>query len=173
MKITDICNPISIMEQGLLYPSRIRPRDGLIGYVTGDFGDKGNDFTSTWIDIRKNLFTEEFSELLNDTVEFLRTNHNIPLLMNKHGMLGVCLYLHRLDPTYMIKQTPETYGISIETGDYTLYFKCMPFRQGNNFIIYAFRTADKNKYLLRRIEEFRLTTINRTASKSVNEKQNL
>ena len=68
--------PLTEAERKYTYKqsTQLESQTGSIGYLRGDFGKHGNEFYTTWFDIRPNWKSEAFQSEFDEVITALRSD---------------------------------------------------------------------------------------------------
>lgn len=106
---------------------------GLIGHLRADFGSNGNEFYSSWWDFDKSEKTDGFVEELHEVIGTLREEGDI--LHNRWAMMKYC-YSH---PESKIANSDTSYGVRLDTENYTYILRLDPTKGNYNLYCYCYR----------------------------------
>lgn len=106
----------------------------LIGYLRGDFGRDGNEWWSSFFDVRPNQKTDDFKKDLDEVINMLRENEDYgPILKDRATMKKYCTRF----PDSKIEGECEHYGFILGTEQYIYMIRVVPVRGDYNFYIYC------------------------------------
>lgn len=141
--------PMAKEEQKYTYRQsmQIQGQTGNIGYLRGDFGNRGNEFYTTWNDQRQSLKTGEFKAELDEVINVLRSK--------KYGLLEsrrqMSAYVSRFPESAFQGNCGTEYGFRVETERYAYLIRCSLIKGDYNFYCFCY----VGEYLDRHMENAR------------------
>ncbi len=121
-----------------------------IGYMRGDFGESGEQFFHTWFPCHEELKTRRFKEELQQVVDELRSDCELPLLKNRSSMNKVC----REHPQNRVSGCwhPDTYAFKIRTEHFWYFIKCFTRFGDYNFYVNCFADDPEAELTIAKME---------------------
>ena len=113
-------------------------RHGSIGCLRADFGKDGREFWTTWFDYQKHLKTPAFKSEFDEIVNSLRDDGQKPPFASRANLEAFCY------ATPGVNAPERGVGYTVQTLDYSYYFRCKP--AAGQYDIYCY--AYNNRYLL-------------------------
>ena len=140
--------PMTEQEQLYAYrqSSQIAGQTGNIGYLRGDFGSGGEQFYTTWEDIRSDFKTDTFKTEFDNVVNALRFDERYGLLIGDRRTLAQ--YCARF-PESLMKGSDRWYGFRIESGDYSYLLRLSSTQGDYNFYINCYKQDFFNSHMKR------------------------
>ena len=107
---------------------------GSIGYLRGDFGKHGDEFYTTWFDIRPGLKSEAFQSELDEVIKTLRSD--------EYGLLknSACMnhYGHTYDGSIFEGNYCTEFGFRVDTEKHSFLLRCNPTKGDYNFTCHCY-----------------------------------
>ena len=149
--------PMTEQEQLYAYrqSSQIAGQTGNIGYLRGDFGSGGEQFYTTWEDIRSDFKTDTFKTEFDNVVNALRFDERYGLLIGDRRTLAQ--YCARF-PESLMKGSDRWYGFRIESGDYSYLLRLSSTQGDYNFYINCYKQDFFNSHMKRAENGIRFIT---------------
>lgn len=128
--------PLTQEEQKYTFrqSTQIEGQTGNIGYLRGGFGGSGNEFYSTWWDLRSRLKTDEFKAGLDEVVNGLRFEES-GLLAGRQEMRN---YIRQFPDSAFPENDGTRYGFRVDDGSYAYLFRCSPMKGDYNFYCFCY-----------------------------------
>lgn len=116
---------------------QIKMQTGYVGYLRGDFGSRGNEFYSTWMDEITERKTPEFQAEFDDVINALRDDPQYRgILRNLDDMKLLCST--RPQSYIAFDKLPDTFAFRIDTDKYAYLIKCHTRKHDYNFYVIAY-----------------------------------
>lgn len=108
---------------------------GCIGHLRGDMDTNGEGFFTSWTDHMTRLKTDAFKEEFDDVIHMLRFHPDYDHILKNRTSLAKYCYSH---PSCQMEDE-RSYGIRVDTEDYSYMCRLNPNKGEYNFYIYAYK----------------------------------
>lgn len=115
--------------------SQIVAQTGCIGHLRGDMDTNGDGFFTTWDDHYRSLKTQAFKDEFDDVIHTLRFDPEYGSILKSRTSLSKYCYSH---PSCRM-QDGQSYGIRVDTKQYSYLCRLNPNKGEYNFYIYAYK----------------------------------
>ena len=134
------------VEQDLLYTKdeRTDMRTGCIGHLRGDMDTNGNGFFTSWTDHMAILKTDAFKQEFDDVIHMLRFHPDYDHILRNRTDLAKYCYTH---PNCQLDTDSSSYGIRVDTEEYSYLVRLNPGRGVYNVYIYCYLKKALDKYI--------------------------
>lgn len=130
--------------------TQLESQTGIIGHLRGDFGSAGNEFWTTWFDVRADLNSEDFKSDIDETINALREGGE--LLSDRRTMRAIA----ESAPNAGFKGNYCTeYGFRADTDKYAFLFRCNPVKGDYNFYCYCYVKEWLDRHIERAQQDIR------------------
>ena len=128
--------PLTEAERKYTYPQsmQIQGQTVSIGYLRGDFGNNGTNFSASWEDHWEKWKTDEFKGELDDVINTLRSGEYGLL----RGRSAMSWYAAQYPESAMEGNHGMEYGFRVETGKHAFLFRCNPVFGDYDFYCYCY-----------------------------------
>ena len=114
--------------------TQLEGETGSIGYLRGDFGKHGNEFYTTWFDIRPVWKSEAFQSELDEIITALRSD--------EYGLLKDSGHMNHFGLAHTDSSFEGNYctefGFRVDTKDHAYLLRCNPTRGDYNFTCHCY-----------------------------------
>ena len=114
--------------------TQLEGQTGSIGYLRGDFGKHGNEFYTTWFDIRPIWKSEAFQSELDEVITALRSD--------EYGLLKDSATMNHFgraqDDSIFEGNYCTEFGFRVDTERHSFLLRCNPTKGDYNFVCHCF-----------------------------------
>ena len=114
--------------------TQLEGQTGSIGYLRGDFGKHGNEFYTTWFDIRPVWKSESFQSELDEVITALRSD--------EYGLLKDSATMSHFgraqDDSIFEGNYCTEFGFRVDTERHSFLLRCNPTKGDYNFVCHCF-----------------------------------
>ena len=115
--------------------SQLISQTGCIGHLRGDMDTNGEGFFTSWTDHMARLKTDAFKEEFDDVIHMLRFHPDYDHILKNRTSLAKYCCSH---PSCQMEDE-RSYGIRVDTEDYSYMCRLNPNKGEYNFYIYAYK----------------------------------